>query len=307
MTNNPLVTVNILSFNRRNELRNTLMKVYEQDYKNIEVIVVDNASSDGSAEMVEKEFPSVILIRLKKNIGIAGWNEGFEIAKGEYVLVLDDDSYPENDAIETAINRMDNQNVGIVAFKIFNTLALKYETENFNKNPLFFIGCGALIRKSILNKIGMFGSEYFIYFNEIDMSIRCYNLGYSIELCEEAVILHNQSAKRLGNSKNIYTTRERYKYYFISYTFFLIQNFDRWKVIPSIFRWIANRTIICFTNGYYKEYFQSIYLIFSAMPVCLQNRRNISKKVQIFYNYGKMPIIDKDYFPAYHKFKSRYE
>ena len=56
MNQNTLVTVNILSFNRKDELRNTLTKVYEQDYKNIEVIVVDNASSDGSSAMVKKEM-----------------------------------------------------------------------------------------------------------------------------------------------------------------------------------------------------------------------------------------------------------
>ncbi len=93
MNENPLVTVNILSFNRREELRNTLTKVFEQDYKNIEIIVVDNASSDGSSEMVKNEFPDVQLIQLEENIGIAGWNEGFKAAKGVYVLVLDDDSY----------------------------------------------------------------------------------------------------------------------------------------------------------------------------------------------------------------------
>ena len=78
----PLVTVNILSYNRKDELRNTLQKVYEQDYENIEVIVVDNASSDGSPEMVDKEFPGAKLIKLEKNIGIAGWNEGFVGARG---------------------------------------------------------------------------------------------------------------------------------------------------------------------------------------------------------------------------------
>ncbi|RJP62305.1 MAG: glycosyltransferase, partial [Ignavibacteriales bacterium] len=70
--NRPLVTVNILSYNRKDELRNTLKKVYEQDYKNIEIIVVDNASSDGTHEMVKSEFPEVKLIQLEKNIGIAG-------------------------------------------------------------------------------------------------------------------------------------------------------------------------------------------------------------------------------------------
>ena len=54
MKKHPLVTVNILSYNRKDELRNTLTKVFEQDYKNIEVIVVDNASTDGSGEMVKK-------------------------------------------------------------------------------------------------------------------------------------------------------------------------------------------------------------------------------------------------------------
>ncbi|HSL90776.1 MAG TPA: glycosyltransferase [Ignavibacteriaceae bacterium] len=71
MNENPLVSVNILSYNRKDELRNTLQKVFEQDYKNIEVIVVDNASNDGSDDMVKQEYPDAQLIQLKKNIGIA--------------------------------------------------------------------------------------------------------------------------------------------------------------------------------------------------------------------------------------------
>ena len=99
MNYQPLVTVNILSFNRIDELRNTLTKVYEQDYKNIEVIVVDNASSDGSSEMVNNEFPSVQLIQMEKNIGIAGWNEGFKVAKGGDVFVLGDDAFSDKKLI----------------------------------------------------------------------------------------------------------------------------------------------------------------------------------------------------------------
>ena len=72
MSIQPLVTINILSYNRKDELRHTLTKVFEQDYKNIEVIIVDNASNDGSSQMVEKEFFGVNLIKLNKNIGIAG-------------------------------------------------------------------------------------------------------------------------------------------------------------------------------------------------------------------------------------------
>ena len=114
MNHRLFVTVNILSHNRKNELRHTLTKIYEQDYKNIEIIVVDNASSDGTPIMVETEFPEVKLIKLYKNIGIAGWNKGFEVASGEYILVLDDDSYPGSDTINKALNciRSEERRVG---------------------------------------------------------------------------------------------------------------------------------------------------------------------------------------------------
>ena len=121
MNYQPLVTVNILSFNRIDELRNTLTKVYEQDYKNIEVIVVDNASSDGSSEMVNNEFPSVQLIQMEKNIGIAGWNEGFKVAKGGYVLVLDDDAYPDKNSIILSLQEFQNDiEINFIKFYFIN-------------------------------------------------------------------------------------------------------------------------------------------------------------------------------------------
>ena len=158
----PLVTVNILSFNRRNELRNTLTKVFEQDYKNIEVIVVDNASTDGSSKMVTEEFPEVKLIKMEKNIGIAGWNEGFCAAKGEYVLVLDDDSHPLPGTIISGIQamRQDDSN-GIVAFKVYNSIFRKYESFFIDDEPYSFVGCGALIKQELVKRIGGYNVFYF--------------------------------------------------------------------------------------------------------------------------------------------------
>lgn len=190
----PLVTVNILSFNRKEELRHTLTKVYEQDYKNIEVIVVDNASSDGSAEMVEQEFPSVILIKLQKNIGIAGWNRGFEIAKGEFVLVLDDDSYPEEGCIKISIVEIvKDKNIGILSCSIFNTSYNSFETYDYSiENEYRFIGCGAIIRKDIFGKCGYFLDEIFIYVHEIEFCMRVLNNGYLVKFSPGAIVIHNQ-------------------------------------------------------------------------------------------------------------------
>jgi len=82
----PLVTVGILSYNRKKELKRTLLAL----------IVVDNASEDGSYEMVRKEFPYVKLFRTKDNIGIAGRNVFLFNARGKYIIQFDDDSMPSD-------------------------------------------------------------------------------------------------------------------------------------------------------------------------------------------------------------------
>src|SRR4051794_16334601 len=98
----PLVTVAILAYNRRDALAVTLDKVLgELDHPadRLEVIVVDNASDDGTAEMVRERFPSVTVIRNEENVGIGGWNRAFEAGRGDWFLVLDDDCYPPPDAL----------------------------------------------------------------------------------------------------------------------------------------------------------------------------------------------------------------
>ena len=90
------MTIVFLVYNRCEELRTSLQKMLEEsDYDRslVDVIVVDNASTDGSSEMVRREFPQVRLIRREENCGVAGWNDGFEVATGDLVLVLDDDCY----------------------------------------------------------------------------------------------------------------------------------------------------------------------------------------------------------------------
>ena len=90
----PLVTAAVLAYNRRDPLRITLTKLRDElDWpgERLEVIVVDNASTDGTADMVRAEFPGTKLIVNERNTGISGWNRAFEAGTGEWFLVLDDD------------------------------------------------------------------------------------------------------------------------------------------------------------------------------------------------------------------------
>lgn len=209
MTDNfPLVTVNILSFNRKDELRNTLSKVYEQDYKNLEVIVVDNASSDGSPEMVEKEFPDVILIRLPNNIGIAGWNEGFKIAKGEYVLVLDDDAYPNSNSLSLAINKfVAKSNIGAIAFNVIdkNTGSMFWAGSWLPKinikatNWPVFVGCAVLFNRIVIKENAFFPNNIVLYQHELSVSAKIYNENFVIYYDKEITAVHNCKHVKIYN------------------------------------------------------------------------------------------------------------
>lgn len=299
---NPLVTVNILSFNRKDELRNTLTKVYEQDYKNIEVIVVDNASSDGSPEMVENEFPSVKLIKLQKNIGIAGWNKGFEAAKGEYILVLDDDSYPDNQTIFSGTSSMLTEtNVGVVSFNVQNTRINKSETQDFLKtNPYLFNGCGALIKMEVVKMIGYYDDNFFIYLNELDFSIRIYNAGYELRYLENAIVFHNQSSvARRDKLQNPFLSSFKYSHYFLGYYIFLIKHFELKYFFRYSVKWVLNRLLICFKYPYLLTFLISIFKITLITPRVLKKRKVVSAKVQKHYNFGNTALIDRWYFPNF--------
>ncbi len=303
MNESPLVTVNILSFNRKDELRITLTKVFEQDYKNIEVIVVDNASNDGSSEMVKAEFPLVKVIPLKKNIGIAGWNEGFKIAKGEYVLVLDDDSYPGKETIEKGILTFNNnEDAGIIAFNIYNLRYEFSETELFPYNPYSFNGCGALIKKDVLSLVGYYSEFFFIYLNELDFTARCYDKGFKTIYNSEIIVYHNQSLKSRGDkNSNPFISEYRFKHFFSGMFFFLYQYFGLKYFLLYSFKWFLNRLIVCVRYNYYYSFFISVTKIIKTLPR-LSRKKLLSYQVQEFYKFGNFfPLIDRDFFPNFSK------
>lgn len=194
----------IVNYNRKREILLTIAKTKLLpgfNWNNYEIIVVDNASTDGSSEAIAALHPEVTLITNEKNEGAPAWNAGFEIASGEYFVILDDDSHIDI-GLDNAIAYLDTHpNVGVLALNIQGGA---FQTSNWKHLRRYagFIGCGAIIRKTLYDRIGGYADWIFLYSNEYEYGIRCMEAGYDIVYFGHCFVTHrtskiNRSSKRL--------------------------------------------------------------------------------------------------------------
>jgi len=212
-----MVSAIILSYNRADEVLKTIQKLREYSLSliyELEIVVVDNASSDRTSELISDLYPEVKLVTKKINNGIAGWNDGFKVAKYKYMLVLDDDSHIHTGLAEAVDYLEEHPNVGILALQITD----ENEQTDIYLSPLDawkndqqlvgFIGCGAIIRKEVYEKIGGFANWIYLYTHEFEYGIRCLDAGYQIRFFGKGIVIHRQSKiNRLPKNTRIYGTR----------------------------------------------------------------------------------------------------
>jgi GT2 family glycosyltransferase len=220
-----LVSIVMLSYNRKIDVEEGLQELLKQNYKNIEIIVVDNGSADGTPEMINEKYPQVKLVALGKNIGVAAYNKGFQQSQGKYIVVLDDDSFPEINAIPRMVEEFkQNEKIGVVAFDVRNYYDYKKTNLSYEINHLkdkceknniryqmAFNGAGVGIRKKCIDELGGYPEEFFLYWNEQDLSIRILNAGYQIRWFPDIISLHKYSpSNRESWRAPFYYTRNLY-------------------------------------------------------------------------------------------------
>lgn len=192
----PLVTVAILAYNRRDPLAITLEKVttaLEYPRDQLEIIVVDNASTDGTAEMVRERFPSVKIISNPENVGIAGWNRAFEQGAGEWFLVLDDDCYIEGDALQRALEGASREGADLVSFHVDSSDPGVAFSEKYQTGVLSFWGCAALVSARAVHELGGFDERLFIWAHELEFTMRLLDRGYAHLLLTDVRAVHMKS------------------------------------------------------------------------------------------------------------------
>ncbi len=224
----------ILNYNRRAEVLETIDKtklIINGELSAYEIIVVDNASTDGSAAAIKEAYPDIVLIERKDNTGVAGWNYGFEIAKGNFFIVLDDDSNLVSGLNESLTYMEQNPDVGVLAL---NVTTGPYTSEIYKwgdkEDVAGFIGCGAIISKALYNKIGGFAEWLFVYAHEWEYGIRSINAGYKVRYFAGSNVIHRASSiNRTSKRLKVFCTRNEmaivYKYFKSHKSRYLIRMF----------------------------------------------------------------------------------
>ena len=222
----PRVTVIVLSYNGRRHLEQCLPTLLAQRYPadRLDLMIVDNDSRDGSADYVERAFPTVRVIRNRGNYGFArGNNIGVQHAQGEFVALLNQDTRVEPTWVAelvAPILRDRSSGDGMLVCVGAKMLSWDGETIDFAGARMNFLGkasqvgsgepaasghdqaspilfpCGGamLIERRVFLESGGFDEDYFVFFEDVDLGWRLWVLGYRVELAPRAIAYHRVHA-----------------------------------------------------------------------------------------------------------------
>ena len=194
-----LISIVILNWNRSADLCELLNSIRRQIVKDFEIIVVDNASSDNSLAILQRNYSEVRIVVLQENQGVSGFNLGVEIARGKYTLLLDNDTILPPHCIQKlceAINAYPD--ISVFALNIVTpdgTRQQDYLPQHASSPILWhnFIGGGAVFLTSDYNELGGYDPRYFIYINETEFSARILLAGKRILYCPNIEVIHKTS------------------------------------------------------------------------------------------------------------------
>jgi len=220
----PLVSAVIVNFNGKKLLRSVLGSIKKSKFKDFEIIVVDNASTDGSQKILKEKYSSVKLVENKINLAYSGINNGIKYCKGKYIFFLNNDMEIEKDCMGNLVDALESDDsIGMVAPKLVN-----YYNKNLisggtwlsrafynghikgnriSKNKIVpYLGVG-LIRKTVIDAYGyLFDPDYFIYGEDVDLGLRVRLLDKEILFIDNAIIYHMDGATTKQNFKSSKTT-----------------------------------------------------------------------------------------------------
>lgn len=250
----PDLSVIVLNWNARDDLRRCLASIdAHPPARDVRVVVADNDSHDGSAEMVAADFPHHLLVRHPRNAGFgAGNNRALPMASGRYVLFLNPDTIVANGAFDALIAFADTQpDAGVFGAKLLNPDgSLQYSCRRFpnlgtgfyRNTPLgrllpgnrwtsdylmrdfdhetprdvdWVSGAALMVRREALQRLKGFDEDFYMYCEDVDLCMRAHRAGWRVVYVPQSVITHV-----IGRSSDLAPARMTYHFHRSMYTFY---------------------------------------------------------------------------------------
>lgn len=235
----PLVSILVLNWNGEKVIRESLESIRKLVYPTKETIVIDNNSTDASTDIISTEFPEFRLVRNNKNLGFAGgMNEGIRKARGNMILLFNNDAIAHPQSLSMLVRRaLSDDSMGMVGGLIlfhkpnnviwsrggmFDPLTGANWSEGLgqissmdtvDQRPImnldYLSGCVLLIRRKVIEKIGLFDEGFFIAGEDLDFCLRAQRAGYRCVLDPTALIWHIGSYSLRQLPQKSYIDREK--------------------------------------------------------------------------------------------------
>ena len=284
----PLVFIILLNYNGESDTLECLESLRLSDYSNYKIILVDNGSDDADAflEKIRKDFSNVKTIALETNTGFSGGNNaGIRYAlkeSADYVCLLNNDTTVAPDFLSRLVEAGESDKaIGIVGAKIYfsGSNRIWYNGATFSwfgggnhrdehtgdkiRPTDYVTGCVLLIKAGVVNHIGLLYEPFFLYYEDVDWSLRVRKAGYKLAIANASHVWHkvSQTTKKLGNP--------RIQYYHYRNALLLSQRNAPRLLLSGIYIW-----------SFFQYIKQCVYLCLpSKRPVA----RAIMKGIRDFY------------------------
>ncbi len=219
----PSVSIIFANYNGGDEPLECLKSIKNLNYpkKKIETIVVDNGSVDGSRQRILLRYSNIILKKNRENLGFAkAINQGIKIANGDYIFITNDDVVFEKESLRKLVNySLKNPKVGILGGLMYkknppkkistagNKMNLltgnvfSYPNPYKIKEPNWIPGCGLLVKRKVVEKIGILDDLFTYSFEDYDFCLRAKDAGYKIIYLPKAIFWHRVSTTANKNRK----------------------------------------------------------------------------------------------------------
>jgi len=283
MKDYPKVFIVILNYNGKDCIKNCLVSIFNNDYPNFEVVLVDNDSNDGSFELMKELFQKAHFIKNKANLGFSsGSNVGIRFAlekMADYIFLFNNDAVIEKKSLSALIEKSEKiPKAGILGPLIFQKDSgkiwfaggtvdwikmkayhdeIKPEKKKYSLpfKTNYVSGCAMLVKKDVFKKIGLFDEDYFLYYEDADFSRRAAKNGFELFIVPEAKVRHFEKSGSDMKTKTYWLVISGMIFFQKNSPFFL----RPWICFYSLSRKIKNRIDIIRQKGNYTREVKKAY------------------------------------------------